>query len=75
MAFLRAGGGREAPPRPRGRPLQLVGVQADVERRQVEAEQLDPASQRREAAVCEPAAPVLAQAAVDELELGEEATG
>ena len=62
--------GREGAPRLRGRAAELLGVQPDVELRQMEPEELDPAAEGGQPSVGEPCAPVRPQAAVDDVEVG-----
>ena len=53
---------------------EVARVHAHVELREVEAEELDAAAQRGEAAVGDPRAAVRAQAAVDHVEVGEQSS-
>jgi hypothetical protein len=55
--------------------VELVGVQAHVELREVEAEQLDPAPERGQPSVRHALRPVRAQARVDHREVGREVGG
>ena len=73
VAGARDGGERSA--RRRRRPREITRVQSHVELGQVEPEHLDPAPERRQPAVREPRAAVRAQAAVDDLEVGESSAG